>query len=76
MTWNRRSNGMNRNHPPDRDGAARPVTATRMLDHGQNSPILPAMTAKRPDCLDPSLQSANPNAPVLHWQDSSAIQRP
>ena len=68
MTRKRRSNGMNRKRPPDRDGAARPVTATRVLDHAQNSQTLPAMTARSPDCLGPSHQSADPNALMVHWQ--------
>ena len=60
MTRNRRSNCMNRNRRPDRDGVARPVTATRVPDHCQNSQTSSAMTARSPDCVGPSRQSADP----------------
>ena len=77
MTRNRRSNCMNRNRRPDRDGVARPVTATRVPDHCQNSQTSSAMTARSPDCVGPSRQSADPR--TLRWRigkGSGAIQRP
>jgi hypothetical protein len=68
MTPDQRANRTSLRRPPDRDGAARSATATRRPDHGQNSQTPTAMTARRPDCLGASLQSAGPNAPMAQRQ--------
>jgi hypothetical protein len=65
MTPHQHANRMSLKRPPDRDTAACPATATRVPNHGQNSQTPPAMPARRPDCLGPSLQSDSPYAPMV-----------
>jgi hypothetical protein len=66
MTPDQHANRMSLQRPPDRDGAARPATASRVPDYGQNCQIPPAMMVRRPGWPGPSRQFANPNAPMVH----------
>jgi hypothetical protein len=68
MTLDQRSNRMSPKRPPDRDGAARPATATRVPAYGQNSQTQPAKMVKRSERLGQSLQSTGPNAQMIHGQ--------
>jgi hypothetical protein len=68
MTQDQHATRMNRKRPPDRDGAARPATATRVPEHRQNRQTPASMIVKWSDCLGPSLQFTGPNAPMAHRQ--------
>jgi hypothetical protein len=76
MTPDKHANHMNPKHPSGRDGAARPATATRMLEHGQNRQALLAMMVGGPVA---SVPAVNPPTQMLRWcvgKGSGVIQSP
>jgi hypothetical protein len=76
MTPDQHANRMSPKHPPDRNAAACPETATPVPDHDQNSQTPPATMARGPDCLGADLQSVGPNAPMVHRQRKRCHSKP
>jgi hypothetical protein len=76
MTQERRSNRANPKRPPGRGGDTCAASAIGVAARGPNSQIQAMLTARKSGCHGEGLQTATPDAPAPHQQNSGGIQRP